>query len=251
MRSAIGFVCGILATVWSTFATLAVLPFSPSGKLGAGVIRWWGRMVLGGCFIKLRVRGSEHLRGGPFVITPNHASMLDIPTASASLRTPFHFVSRPFFFKVPFLGWGMFFARQISLDPKKPKAAAQVLESLHTRLDKGISVLLYPEGTRSPDGKVQRYKRGPFATAVQNGVPILPVYLGGTSDLLPKKSLWPRPGVIEVTIGEPIPTAGLAPDGAEDLRALAAVTKKLAQQVEDWTKAQEADWQSRNPNKPA
>ena len=108
------------------------------------------------------------------------------------------------------------------------RKAKRALAKLSARFKDGLSVCLFPEGTRSPDGTVQRYKRGPFLTAVQDGVPVLPVALIGTSTILPKKKLSPRAGRIDVVIGEPIPTVGMT------IRD----TKKLARDVEAWTREQ-------------
>lgn len=242
MRSAAGVLITILATIAACFGTLAVLPFSWSGRAGIRVVAWWARTVVRGVGIRLEVTIGPALGKGPYVIVANHSSLLDIPTAAAGIPLLFHFVSRPFFFKVPFLGWGMFFARHVSLDPKKPKAATKILETLHTRFENSISVLLYPEGTRSPDGTVKRYKRGPFLTAIQNGVPLLPVYIGGSAALLPKKSLWPRRGRIGVVIGAPVETKGLA---SEETREMLLHAKRIAQGVEQWTLDQERRWAAR------
>jgi 1-acyl-sn-glycerol-3-phosphate acyltransferase len=162
------------------------------------------------------------------VITANHSSLLDIPTMAAAVPIRFHFVSRPFFFKVPFLGWGMRAAGHISIERGKAREAAQTLKNLEERLASGLSVCLFPEGTRSPDGTVQRYKRGPFMTAVQTETPVLPVSLGGVAARLPKKKLVASPGTIRVTFDEPIATRGM---NQRD-------TKELARRIEEWTRAE-------------
>jgi 1-acyl-sn-glycerol-3-phosphate acyltransferase len=217
--------------VVSTFAffPLTVLAWfvSPGGTAGAWLTRHWARGLLKAGGVRWVVRGREIApRKKACVIVANHASMLDISVCSASLPVLFHFVSRPFFFKVPLVGWGMVATRQIGLDPKKPREASRVLRDLGKRFRRGTSVLLFPEGTRSPDGRIRRYKRGPFVTAIRCGVPVLPVSLDGVQALLPKKSFRLRPGVVNVTIGEPIPTEGM-----EEKEAGA-----LAERVEAWTR---------------
>jgi 1-acyl-sn-glycerol-3-phosphate acyltransferase len=226
MRSAFGTLVAILATV--LMGTVALLSFLFGRRYGALVTHLWGRVVLAGYGIRLETHGREHVGAGPYVITANHSSMLDIPTMAAAMPIRFHFVSRPFFFKVPFLGWGMRAAGHISIERGNAREAARTLQDLQARLACGLSVCLFPEGTRSPDGTVQRYKRGPFLTAVQTGTPVLPVSLGGVAARLPKKKLVASPGRIRVSFGEPIPTTGL------DQRA----TKELARRVEEWTRAE-------------
>ncbi|MEE8104141.1 MAG: lysophospholipid acyltransferase family protein [Planctomycetota bacterium] len=194
----------------------------------SGVRRLWARGILFSAGLPCRIRGRENIETrGPYVVVANHASMLDIPICASALPLSLLFVSRPFFFKVPFLGWGMSLLSDVRLDPKKPRQAARVLRTLHTRFDLGLSLLLFPEGTRSPDGKVKRYKRGPFLTAIENQVPILPVCIEGVHEALPKRTLRVRPRTLGFTIGKPIPTEGLK---RPDARA-------LAQRVEDWTRS--------------
>ena len=226
MRSAFGTVLAVLGTI--LMGTVALFSLLFGKRYGAAVTHYWGALVVWSYGIRADVRGREHVGKGPYVIVGNHSSLLDIPSAAGFVPIPFHFVSRPFFFKVPFLGWGMRAAGHISIERGKAREAAQTLENLEERLQSGSSVFLFPEGTRSPDGTVQKYKRGPFMTAVLTGTPILPVSLGGVAARLPKGKLVATPGPIRVTFGEPIPTEGL---NQRD-------TKELARRIEEWTRAE-------------
>ncbi|MHC4939430.1 MAG: lysophospholipid acyltransferase family protein [Planctomycetota bacterium] len=226
MRSAIGTVLAVCGTILMGLVALLSLIFGK--RFGAAVTHYWGRFVMASYWIRADVRGREHVGKGPYVIVANHSSMLDIPTMAAFVPIAFHFVSRPFFFKVPFMGWGMLAAGHISIERGKAREAKQTLQDLEERLKSGISVCLFPEGTRSPDGTVQKYKRGPFMTAVLTGTPILPVSLGGVAARLPKKKLIATPGRIKVTFGEPIPTEGMTQRD----------TKELARRIEEWTRAE-------------
>ncbi len=226
MRSAFGTVLVVLGTI--LMGTVALFSLLFGKRYGAAVTHYWGALVVRSYGIRADVRGREHVGKGPYVIVGNHSSLLDIPTSAAFVPIPFHFVSRPFFFKVPFLGWGMRAAGHISIERGKAREAAQTLKNLEERLQAGSSIFLFPEGTRSPDGTVQKYKRGPFMTAVLTGTPILPVSLGGIAARLPKGKLAATPGPIRVTFGEPIPTEGL---NQRD-------TKELARRIEEWTRAE-------------
>ncbi len=226
MRSVVNALVGIVTTTIATIFCLLVLPFFPGGRGGAYVCRHWSRLLLRGSGIRVELTVDPAVGKGPYMIVANHCSMLDINLCAATVPAVFHFVSRPFFFKIPILGWGMFFGRHVSLDPKKPRKAARVLKGLHKRFDRGLSVLLFPEGTRSPDGTVRNYKRGPFMTAIQNGVPLLPVHHQGTHQLLPKGSVVPRSGILRVHVGAPISTEGMSPPDA----------RALAERVETWTR---------------
>jgi len=185
-----------------------------------------GILLLGG--VRPRVTGLPRARGGPFVVVANHASMLDICTLFAVLPLRFLFVSRPFYFAVPFLGWAMLAQGHLSLDPERPRRAARAFARMRDRLRRGTSLVLFPEGSRSLDGTVQRYRRGPFLLAVEVGVPVLPVRLRGLFRALPPGAWRIAAGEVAVEIGEPIATAGLA---REDARALAL-------RVEEWTRGE-------------
>lgn len=189
------------------------------------ISRRWGQSLLWAAGADLIVESSE-IPDGPYVIVANHSSSLDIPAGFATVPVAFCFASRPFFFKVPFLGWSMRMSEHVAIDPKNPRQSIQALRSLDDRFRRGLSVLLFPEGTRSPDGRIRGYKRGPFLAAVRNGVPILPVRLWNFHCALPKGSSWPRPTRVAVQFGAPIPTTGLTPADA----------KKLADEVRDWTR---------------
>lgn len=199
---------------------------SPRGGLSYLVAPRWSRALLASLGIRARIKLDSPLDPGPYVIVANHTSMLDICVTAAVLPLPFHFASRPFFFKLPFLGWGMYLAGHLSLDPLKPRQAAKALSGLGKRFARGFSILLFPEGTRSPDGRLLTFHRGPFLAAIRNQVPVLLLYLEGVHPLLPRGSLDPRPGEARVHVGPVLPTAGLRP----------ADSKSLAAQAEAWTR---------------
>lgn len=223
MRSALAWCVAVLATALTFLLSAAALPLSPGGAAGAVLTRWWARAMLLGAGVRMRREGLGHVPRAPCVIVANHSSMLDICVLAAALPLRFHFASRPLFFRIPVLGWAMHLARHARIDPKDPRGARHALDGLGARLRRGLSLCLFPEGTRSPDGRVRRYRRGPFLLAVENGVPVLPVRLDGVFPLLPKGSMRFRPGRVTVTIGAPVATGG------QDAR-------ELAQRVESWTK---------------
>jgi 1-acyl-sn-glycerol-3-phosphate acyltransferase len=221
--------------IMATLATILVaIELSIAAILGLGrtwvsrnIQSRWGHAVLFGAGVKVTVKGKENAKGGPFIVVPNHGSMLDIAAGLAHFGLNLRFLSRPFFFKIPFLGWSMWVSGHVSLDPKKPREAARVLRTLGPRLESGLSLVVFPEGTRSQDGEIHTYKRGPFLTAIQYQVPLLPVRIKGLWEVLPPGAKSPKPGKTEIIIGEPIPTKGLEPPAA----------KKLARDIEAWAKS--------------
>jgi len=110
--------------------------------------------------------------------------------------------------KIPLFGWALGSTGAISLDRSNREESVKRLQEGTSTLHGGWSVLIYPEGTRTSDGMIQNFKKGPFMMAVQAGIPILPVTCNGAFKILPKKTLAIRAGHIDITIGNPIPTDG-------------------------------------------
>lgn len=233
LRTLLGAVGVILVTLLGGVGCLLSWLLSPSGRLGAWVTHAWARGILRAGGVRLEIHTEAALPDGACLFVANHTSMLDICATAAALPRRFHFVSRPFFFRLPILGWGMWLARHLSLDPQRPREAAGALARVKARLASGGSILMFPEGTRSEDGTLQRYKRGPFVVALEAGVPVVPVRLVGARERLPKGSLRIVPGTIRMTIGAAMRGAGLVAGGEGSGEARA-----LADRAEAWTRGE-------------
>lgn len=127
-------------------------------------------------------------RRGPYVIVSNHQSFADILILYCT-HLPFKWVSKSSVFKVPFIGWNMTLNRYVALQRGDKASIEKMAAACRAWLDRGVSVLLFPEGTRSPDGALGRFKSGAFRLARDARVPILPIVLDGTRDALPKHGL--------------------------------------------------------------
>ncbi|HEY9790059.1 MAG TPA: lysophospholipid acyltransferase family protein [Candidatus Obscuribacterales bacterium] len=126
--------------------------------------------------------------GGPFVMVANHQSLADIVVLS-NIRHHFRWVAKQSIFCVPFLGCIMSLNGHVAIHRGTVSSARHMLEQCSQLLNRGISVMMFPEGTRSPDGKVHDFKDGPFRLAVRNGVAVVPIAIVGTSDLVAKGSI--------------------------------------------------------------
>jgi len=153
----------------------------------------------------------------PHVFVMNHQSMLDIPCAFACIPTNLRFVAKDVLRYVPFLGWYMWITGMIFVDRSRGTKALRSLARAAERIRKGASVLVFPEGTRSRDGTILPFKRGPFVLALQAAVPIVPVAIAGSGQVLPPGGMRLRSGEVRLKMGRPIPTAGRPRQASEQL----------------------------------
>lgn len=170
--------------------------------------RVWARVVLRCLGVRLSVRGLELLPAGPAVYAANHASALDIPLVFAALPLAFRFIHKRSLRRLPLIGWYLLLAGHIAIDRANPFRARKSLESAARRISAGTSVVVFPEGTRSPDERVRGFKRGSFVLALWAGVPVVPVSLAGVKRVAPRGILTLRPGEVLLRVHAPIPTAG-------------------------------------------
>lgn len=198
---------------------------------------FWGRLVwMLNPFWKLEVEGAERIgRGGPYLVCTNHQSLLDVLVVM-SLGGDFKWVSGLRFFKIPMLAVYMRLTGYIAADLKNPFSARGVLQECGDWLDRGVSVGMFPEGTRSPDGQVGNFKPGAFRVAVEKDLPVLPVAIDGTRDILPKGGatyLGDSPfKTIRVRVMDPISLDGLPDRSAVALSR--ACRDSIRGQLDTW-----------------
>ena len=203
-----------VSLVFSTTALLSI-PINRSGKL----FRWspwmWSRIILWTFGIQVKVLGKENLVPGiPYIFVSNHASMFDVPTIMVALEGNVNFVYKKELSNVPVWGWALRFGPFIMIDRSNVRDAMQSIERAGETIRSGQSVILFPEGTRTSDGKLQPFKRGAFSLAVKAHVPIIPVTINNTFGIMPKGSLKIKPAGITVILEMPISAEGL--DGKND-----------------------------------
>jgi len=158
-----------------------------------GVAVNWARAIIQFSPISLLWRihrdGEENIEPGRhYVVVANHQSLLDILIVLAALPIPFKFMAKKELFSIPFLGWQMAFAGYIPIDRGKVQSGRNAMSMAREWLKKDVSVVFFPEGTRSPDGEVHDFKSGAFKAAQEEKIQILPVVINGTWDAVPKKS---------------------------------------------------------------
>ncbi len=169
----------------------------------------------------------------PYVVVSNHFSQADPPIIA---RVPWEmkWVAKKALFDLPFTGWLLRMSGDISVDRSDKRSRARVLETAASYLDRQCSVMFFPEGTRSRDGRVQKFSDGSFRLAIKEGVPVLPLAIDGTHEALPKHSIWFNPEVeqIRVQVLEPIDTSGYEPGQARELQR--RVRARIIAQIATW-----------------
>lgn len=192
----------------------------------------WAKAVLESCGADVAVVGLDRFdHGRNFVMVSNHVSLMDAPAIVAHAPQKVRFVAKKSLFYVPLWGQALWAAGNISVDRAKSGSATRRLQGLREKVGKEISVLFFPEGTRSPDAKLLPFKKGASVMALQAQVPILPIAVAGTQEILPKNTTEIRPGVIGLAFGSPIDVAGYAMKDRDALtqRARAAVEALIAE----------------------
>ena len=209
---------GILTVVFSTLTVISAALINPhfaSRVFGAT----WARLLAWLVPIRVTVQGAENAEPHrSYVVASNHQSACDILVLYGWLRLDLKWVMKAELRKVPGIGIGCEKAGHIFIDRNNPKQAAETINSSLARLGDGIGILFFPEGTRSPDGRLLPFKKGAFHTAIGQQIPILPVTVTGTREILPARSLNPFPGPATLHIHPAIETTGLSLDEMENLR---------------------------------
>lgn len=188
----------------------------------------WCKAVLASCGAEVEVVGLDrfdHRRN--HVMASNHVSLMDAPAIVAHAPQKVRFVAKRSLFYVPVWGQALWAAGNIPVDRARAGSATRRLKKMSERVGREVSVLFFPEGTRSPDAKLLPFKKGAAVMAIQAQVPVLPIAVAGTEEILPKNTLEIRPGVIGLAFGRPIDVAGLT------MKDRDALTARIRGAIED------------------
>jgi len=209
--------------------------FDPHAERSALLIRFWARGVLRVCGISVHVRGRERLDASrSYLFMANHQSNFDIPILMSAFDTlQVRWVSKREVRKVPIIGLCMQRTQQVLVDRESPTQAIAVIRQVKTLLNAGISVIFFPEGTRTRDGRLQEFKPGGFAVAAEAGVPVVPIAVKGSRALWPPGGLEIRPGEVEVIFNEPIPLDSHLTKKAARETLLMRVRESIAGQLQE------------------
>ncbi len=190
-----------------------------SGRWPSFLQNFWVRCLLWTNGIHLTLDGRENLKKGqPYILVSNHASILDIPAIIFAAPFPVRFLAKRSLVWFPIFGWFLYLSGHLLIDRRSTQSTLRSLKKAPSLLQKGISIIVFPEGTRSPDGEVKEFKRGAFLLAQHSKFPVVPVSISGTYEMIPRQGWCFWNGTIHVHLGEPIPTRDLTAPQAKDLR---------------------------------
>jgi 1-acyl-sn-glycerol-3-phosphate acyltransferase len=220
---------GLYTVVLGTLS-IASSVFDRRGYFAHRCARAWSRMILLTTGVTVDVCGVEALTpGATYIFVSNHQSIYDIPIVFWHLPWQLRIIAKASLGKFPFLGWHLSRTGHLLVDRRNPDPMG-VLRRWKELVSQGLSLIVFPEGTRSPDGRVGRFKGGSFLLAIQAGLPLVPVSVAGSRHVMLKNRLMTCPGHVRLTVHPPVPTEGIEPTVA-NAKALAERIRQVV--VED------------------
>ena len=211
-----------LATAAFGSVALLVSLFDRSGRWQHRIARAWASVVLRISLSPVQVIGAETLRtmareGRAAVYACNHLSYMDTPVVFSKLPFQFRILARHDLFGIPFIGWYLRRSGQIAVDSSHVRASVQSLNRGVQALQRGMPLVIFPEGGRSPDGKTHTFLSGVAFMAIRAAVPVVPMALVCTYELMPMHCYHLRPRPLYLAVGSPIDTAAYTPKSADAL----------------------------------
>ncbi len=197
----------MLAAITACMGCLSLLSSltDRSGRRQHRIAQVWGRMLMAVFLVRVRIVGAEDLSPDrPYVFASNHFSLLDTPLMFGFLPVEFRILARDGLWRIPFIGWHLDRAGHLPVNRTNPRRAVRNITYAAQKVrERRMSILVFPEGGRRRGGQMRRFKTGAAHIAIRSGVPLVPVAIDGTGEILPPGSWHLRPGVVEVRIGEP------------------------------------------------
>jgi 1-acyl-sn-glycerol-3-phosphate acyltransferase len=219
--------CIVLVTVFFGVLSLLTSFFDKTGRAQARLARIWGKTMLAVSGVKVNVEGLEHIDpNGSYIFAANHLSYMDTPVVLAHIPVQFRFLAKRGLFKIPLVGTHLGRAGHIPVPREDPRAAVKTMQTAAEIIqNKKISLLIFPEGGRSHDGQTRPFKEGGAYIAIRAGVPLIPLVLIGTREVLPFGGGIVKPGHVTLRILKPIPTAEL------NLKARGVLTDQIRELI--------------------
>ncbi len=208
----------LVLTILTALFTIILSPILPDSKFSYYPAQFWGRAFCKISFVKVKIKGLGKLNPTQsYIIVSNHQSIFDIFVMYGWLPMIFRWVMKAELKRIPLVGQACASAGHIFIDRKSPLSARKSLEKAEKQLQNGISVVIFPEGTRTMNGEMGKFKRGAFVLAGDLKLPIIPVTLKGSFERLKRNSVKVTPGIIELIVHDPVDVAAYLPDNNQKL----------------------------------
>ncbi|HKB11395.1 MAG TPA: lysophospholipid acyltransferase family protein [Vicinamibacterales bacterium] len=211
-------------TVYTIFlgaASIVSSVFDRRGYFAHRCARAWSWLILKTTGVRVTIEGLERITPGTtYVFVSNHQSIYDTPVIFASLPYQLRIIAKESLARFPVLGWHLRRGGHLFVDRRHPDRAG-ILRRWRALVSEGLSLIIYAEGTRSPDGHVARFKAGSFLLAIEAGLPIVPVAMIGTRQVMPKGRLRTEPADVRLIVHDPIQPPAIEAPTAHDAKALA------------------------------
>jgi 1-acyl-sn-glycerol-3-phosphate acyltransferase len=179
--------------------------------------------------VRVRIVGADRIDPSrSYIFAANHQSIYDIPIVFTSVPSQLRIVAKQSLGRIPFLGWHLHRAGHLLVDRQNPGPG--IVKKMAKLAGERHSLIVFPEGTRSADGAVARFKGGSFVFALESGMPVVPISIAGSRHVMTKGRLMVCPGEVTVTVHDPIDTSGIGRDG---VRELAERVREVVRQAVD------------------
>jgi 1-acyl-sn-glycerol-3-phosphate acyltransferase len=207
----------IMTLICSTLATIFGL-FGPYSRIVYCIAKVWTNSILFSAGVKLQIEGIEKIDPKKsYIFIGNHQSHFDVLSVFSALPLTVRFMAKKELFNIPVFGWSLYASGTIRIDRSNRERAIKSMNNALDRIKKGVSVVIFPEGTRSEDGIIRDFKKGGFVLAIKGSIPIVPVSISGSRFILPKNNLRINPGKIKIVLSDPINAKNYGYQGREKL----------------------------------
>lgn len=182
--------CIVLGAVIFGLSAVITYPFDRKGTAAHHCGRIWAKVALLANRVRVRLEGLENVRGaGPYIFMSNHQGSYDIFALLGYLPFQFKWLAKKELFSIPILGWAMSAAGYISIDRQGTRETVEAMREAAQKIRDGMSVVIFPEGSRTPDGSIQPFRKGGFTLAIRSQVPIVPISINGSREIMSKDRL--------------------------------------------------------------
>jgi 1-acyl-sn-glycerol-3-phosphate acyltransferase len=206
-RSALTILIVAIGTPLLGLMAILVGLFNPYSRAVDLIKKIWADIILWGAGVKINIYGLDNIEAGQSkIFMANHQSLFDILAVIKILPYNVRFIAKKELFKIPLFGWALSAIGMIKIDRSNRELAIVSMNRALSTIKGGVSVIVFPEGTRSKDGLIHDFKKGGFVIAIKGGIPIVPIAIYGSHAILQKHSLRLKSGTIFITIDRPVKT---------------------------------------------